>query len=154
MMISAHSAISVPPCWPALRNRQLAPLPVKLAVDGGPAMRLFHKAKQEEIWDGDIEPLGDLEAAQKIRSICQAASSSLDSKPNGHLSEPYERAAKAAMQIAMKISDDLLRDTAVRQMISLCVKAGDLKTAAILFRAVQNVTVQNEVLDENPALRR
>ena len=39
------------------------------------------------------------------------------------------------MEIAIKISDDLLRDSAVCQIVVLCVKANDLKTAAILFRA-------------------
>ena len=52
-------------------------------------------------------------------------------------SERYERAAKVAMEIAMKISDGLMRDDAVRRIVDLCMKAGDLKTAQILFRAIQ-----------------
>ena len=47
----------------------------------------------------------------------------------------YQRAAKSAMEIAMKVSDDLMRDAAVREIVDLCLRANDLKTARILFRA-------------------
>jgi hypothetical protein len=57
------------------------------------------------------------------------------------------------MEIAIKISDDLLRDAAVRQIVSLCVKADDLKTARILFRAIQAVSIREDVLNDHPVLR-
>ena len=57
------------------------------------------------------------------------------------------------MQIAMKISDDLLRDSSVRQIVSLCISANDLKTARILFRAIQAATIREDVLNEHPSLR-
>ena len=57
------------------------------------------------------------------------------------------------MEIAIKISDDLLRDSAVRQIVSLCVKANDLRTARILFRAIQAVSIREDVLNDHPALR-
>jgi hypothetical protein len=57
------------------------------------------------------------------------------------------------MEIAIKISDDLLRDSAVCRIVVLCLKANDFKTALILFRAVQAVSIRNDMLNEHPALR-
>jgi hypothetical protein len=57
------------------------------------------------------------------------------------------------MEIAMKMADDLLRDSSVRQIVSLCMKASDLKTARILFRAIQAASIREDVLNEHPALR-
>ena len=128
------------------------------------ALWWFDKGKPKEIWDEDIQwPIGDIEAAQKIRGICRAASDSaekiggladgLNDKTHTHEAERYEQAAKTAMKIAIKISDDLLRDSAVRQIVDLCLKANDLKTARILFRAIQAVSVREDVLNDYPILR-
>jgi hypothetical protein len=125
----------------------------------------FSKGKRKEIWDEDIQsPIGDIEAAQRIRDICRSAADSAekvggfadrpDSKKNNYETERYQRAAKVAMEIAIKISDDLLRDSAVRQIVSLCVKANDLRTAQILLRAIQAVSIREDVLNDHPVLRR
>jgi len=122
----------------------------------------FSKVKQKEIWDEDIQwPIGDIEAAHKIRAICRSAVDSAeqvaadrpDQKKSKYDAERYERAAKTAMQIAIKISDDLLRDSSVRQIVNLCVRANDLRTARILFRAVQAVSIREDVLTDHPVLR-
>jgi hypothetical protein len=57
------------------------------------------------------------------------------------------------MAIAMKITDDLLRDSSVRQIVGLCMKANDLRTARILFRAIQAASLREEVLEDHPILR-
>ena len=57
------------------------------------------------------------------------------------------------MEIAIRISDDLLRDSSVRHIVNLCVKANDLRTARILFRAIQAVSIREDALNEHPALR-
>ena len=122
------------------------------------------KRKRKEIWDENIQwPIGDIEAAHRIRDICRSAADSAekvggfadrsDSKKNNYESERYERATKVAMEIAIKISDDLLRDAAVRQIVSLCVKANNLKTARILVRAIQAVSIREDVLKDHPVLR-
>jgi hypothetical protein len=127
-------------------------------------MRWFNQGKPREIWDEDIQwPMGDIEAAHRIRDICRSAVDSAekvggfagrpDNKKNKYEIDRYERAAKAAMEIAIKISDDLLRDSAVRQIVDLCVKANDLKTARILFRAIQAVSMREDVLNDHPILR-
>jgi hypothetical protein len=134
------------------------------------AMWWFNKAKPREVWDEEIQwPIGDIEAAHKVRDICRSAADSAenvggladrpdtqnrkDGKKNEHEAERYERAAKAAMGIAIKISDGLLRDSAVRQIVNLCVKANDLRTARILFRAIQAVSIREDVLNDHPILR-
>jgi hypothetical protein len=57
------------------------------------------------------------------------------------------------MEIAIKISDDLLRDSAVRQIVDLCLKANDTTTARPLFRAIQAASIRDDVLKDHPALR-
>jgi hypothetical protein len=128
------------------------------------AMRWFNREKPREVWDDSIAwPIGDIEAAHKIRDICRAAAGSaektggsagnLDSKKKKYEAQRYERAARAAMEISMKIADDLLRDSSVRQIIGLCVKANDLRTARLLFRAIQAASIREEVQQEHPVLR-
>jgi hypothetical protein len=128
------------------------------------AMWWFNQAKPREVWDETIEwPIGDIEAAHKIRNICRAAVDSAEkvagfagrpeNKKNKYQAERYERAAKVAMEIAMKISDELMRDSAVRQIVELCMKANDLRTARILFRAIQAASIADDVLSAHPSLR-
>jgi hypothetical protein len=127
-------------------------------------MWLFDKVKRKEIWEEELQwPIGDIEAAHKIRDICRSAVDSAekvggvagrpDSKNSNYESERYERAAKTAMEIAIRISDGLMRDSSVRQILNLCLKANDLKTARILFRAIQSPSIKQEVLNEYPVLR-
>jgi hypothetical protein len=130
----------------------------------------FDKSEPKEIWDEEIQwPLGDIEAADRIRNICRSASDSAEAigglagradsrkKPDGNQigrdTERYERAARTAMEIAMKIADDLMRDSSVSQIVNLCMKANDLRTARILFRAIQAVSIREDVLNDHPLLR-
>jgi hypothetical protein len=123
----------------------------------------FNKGERKEIWDEDIQwPIGDIEAAHKIRDICRSAADSAEKLAGSadrsdnkikYEVERYERAAKTAMKIAIKISDDLLRDSAVRQIVNLCLQANDVRTARILFRAIQSVSIREDVLNDYPILR-
>jgi hypothetical protein len=123
----------------------------------------FRSGDRKEIWDEEIQwPIGDIQAAHRIREICRSAADSAG-KIAGAAGRPdrkkkfgterYESAAKVAMEIAMKISDDLLRDSSVRQIVGLCVTANDLKTARILFRAIQAASIREDVLNDHPVLR-
>jgi hypothetical protein len=127
------------------------------------AMRLFGKTNHTEIWDEPIAwPIGDIEAAHRIRDICRAAGGSAEkvggsgdvvNKKARNEVERYQRAAKAAMEIAMKVSDELMRDAAVREIVELCLKANDLRTARPLFRAIQAKSISEDVLKDHPQLR-
>ena len=127
-------------------------------------MLWFRKGRRSESWDEAIQwPIGDIEAAQKIRDICNFAADSAekvnrfadraDKKNNAYDTERYERAAKTAMEIAFKMSDDLMRDSAVRQIVGLCMKANSLKTARILVRGIRAVSIREDVLNDHPILR-
>jgi hypothetical protein len=122
----------------------------------------FDRGERKEIWDEEIQwPLGDIEAAHRIREICRSAADSAAKiagaadRPANRKSETerYERAAKVAMEIAIKISDDLLRDSSVRQIVNLCVTANNFETARILFRAIQAASIREDVLNDHPELR-
>ena len=123
------------------------------------AMRWFNKPKPKEIWEEPVAwPIGDLEAAHRIRDICRTAADSAvkaaagDGKNLQDEFKRYEGAARAAMETALKISDDLLRDSAVRQIIDLCLMADDQRTARILFRAIQAPSIREEVLRDHGQL--
>src|ERR1700747_2278387 len=134
-------------------------------------MRWFNnKVPPRDIWEEPLPVLlGDIDAAERIRTICRSATDSAEwvggvaprndnskrSPPKQHETESarYQRAAKAAMEIAMKVSDELMRDAAVREIVELCLKANDLKTAKILFRAIQAPLIRDGLLHEHPELR-
>jgi len=123
-------------------------------------MHWFTKQKPPDVWDQPVDwPIGDLEAAHRIRDICRAAADSAAKAgaPGGqnqqHEFRRYERAGRVAMETAMKIGDDLLRDSAVRQIIDLCLTADDSRTARILFRAIQSPSIRDEVLRDHPLLQ-
>lgn len=119
------------------------------------------KSRRLEIWEQAIEqPIGDIDAAQRIRDICRAAADSAEkvgaqADPDKLLrhNERYQRASKAAMEIAIRVSDDLMRDSSVSHIVELCMKANDLRTARILLRAIQSVAIREDVLNAYPVLR-
>ena len=115
--------------------------------------------------DDTREPHGDLEVARAIRAICRSAAID-DEQTRWSMDLPNQqkesaepkgrrraRAARAAMEMAMKISDPLLRDSAIRQIIGLCMVTGDVKAAQILAGAIQSESIRREALSEYPALR-
>ncbi len=126
-------------------------------------MHWFKSAQRTEIWDEAVEgPIGDIEAAKRIREICRSAADSAEKvgaaadrthKKIKRDVERYERAARAAMEIAMKVSDELLRDAAVRQIVELCLTAGNAATAQTLFRAIQSQSIRDDLLREHPELQ-
>ena len=58
-----------------------------------------------------------------------------------------------AMETAMKISDELVRDSAVREIVGLCMKANNIKTGRALFRAIHAGSIKAELLKEHPTLQ-
>jgi hypothetical protein len=128
----------------------------------------FGKTAPKEAWEEAIDgPIGDIEAAEIIRAICRSAADSavqIGSPADGGTTKRrdkkgerdrtrYQAAARRAMEIAMKISDDLMRDAAVGEIVDLCLKANDVKTAKILFRAIQAPSIRDIVLSDHPALQ-
>ena len=135
---------------------------------GRGVMWRFGKQEAGEVWDEPLDgPLGDIEAAERVRNICRSAADSAElaahladngkrsaRKKQKMESDRYERAAKAAMEIAMKMSDALMRDAAVREIVDLCLTANNTKTAKILFRAIHAPAIRDMVLRDHPELER
>lgn len=133
-------------------------------------MRWFGKEKPGEIWEQAIaSPAGDIEAAETIRKICRSAAESAAfvggfaarsdiarpaiQKKHEEESARYQRAARTAMEIAMKLSDELMRDAAIKDIVELCLRANDTRTAKILFRAIQAPSLREGILREYPVLQ-
>ena len=125
-------------------------------------MHWFRKTRQPDVWEvADAKPLGDIEAAQKIREICASASAIAGriaadgrraDKDKTAEAERHQAAIKRALEIAMKISDDAMRDVSVGQIIGLCVTVNHMKTARILVRAIKSENTRVELINGNPAL--
>jgi hypothetical protein len=134
-------------------------------------MRWFKKERPPDIPDipevASEQPIGDIEAAQKIREICASAELIAEKmaalagrkadnekaeKERAVEAERYQAAVKRALEIARQISDDSMRDISVSQIIRLCVKLDHLKTARVLLRAIQSQKTRAELIAESPVL--
>jgi hypothetical protein len=126
-------------------------------------MRWFHRERQPDVWEvADDQPLGDIGAAHKIRDICASAGAIAEKlvaaggrdaeKKQAADAQRYEAAIKRALEIAMQISDDSMRDVSVSQIIKLCVQVDHLKTARVLLRAIQSERTRAELLADHPKL--
>jgi hypothetical protein len=126
-------------------------------------MRWFHSERQPEVWEvADDQPLGDIGAAHKIRDICASAGTIAErlvaaggpdaEKKLAADAERYQAAIKRALEIAMQIADDSMRDVSVSQIIKLCVQVDHLKTARVLLRAIQSEKTRAELVAEHPKL--
>ncbi|XSC45261.1 hypothetical protein ACF1BQ_003425 [Bradyrhizobium sp. RDT10] len=111
-------------------------------------MRWFRKDRPPEVWETDVQPEGDIEAAQRIREICVSAADIVErmatlrgpkaeTEKNAE-GERYQAAIRCALEIAKKMSDNAMRDVSVSQIIRLCIKADHLKAARVLLRAIQS----------------
>jgi hypothetical protein len=133
------------------------------AVYGAYAMRWFGKERQPDVWEtADIQPAGDIEAAHAIRGICASAAAIAEHMASVHGSKAeqeqasdaqrYQAAIKCALEIAMSISDDAMRDVSVSQIIRLCVKVDHLKTARVLLRVINSGKTKADLIAESPVL--
>ena len=126
-------------------------------------MSWFRKDRQPEVWEvADDQPLGDIGAAHKIRDICASATAIAEAmaaaggrnaeRKRAADTERYQAAIKRALEIAMLISDDSMRDISVSQIIGLCVKVDHLKTARVLLRAIRSEKTRAELIAACPAV--
>jgi hypothetical protein len=126
-------------------------------------MRWFHKDRPPDVWEfAADQPLGDIGAAQKIREICASAACIAGTMTDlsgrkaearkASEAERYQAAVKCALELAKEISDDAMRDISVSQIIGLSVKAGHMKTARVLLRAIRSDKTQAELMAVHPAL--
>ena len=126
-------------------------------------MNWFRKDRHPEVWEvADDQPLGDIGAAHKIREICASAAAIAEAmaaaggrnaeQKRAADAERYQAGIKRALEIAMQISDDSMRDISVSQIIRLCVKVDHLKTARVLLRTIRSEKTRAELIAESPVL--
>ena len=126
-------------------------------------MRWLHKERQPDVWEvADDQPLGDIGAAHKIRDICASAGTIAErlvaaggrdaEQQQPPDAERYQAAIKRALEIAMQISDDSMRDVSVSLIIKLCVQVDHLKTAKVLLRAIRSEKTRAELVADHPKL--
>ena len=126
-------------------------------------MRWLHRERQLDVWEvADDQPLGDIGAAHKIRDICASAGTIAErlaaaggrdaEQKQAADAERYQAAIKRALEIAMQISDDSMRDVSVTQIIKLCVQVDHLKTAKVLLRAIRSEKTRAELVADYPKL--
>jgi len=126
-------------------------------------MSWFRKDRRPEVWEvADEQPLGDIGAAHKIREICVSAATIAEAmataggrnaeQKRAADGERYQTGIKRAIEIAMQISDDSMRDVSVSQIIRLSVKVDHLKTARVLLRVVRSDKTRAELVVESPIL--
>ena len=126
-------------------------------------MRWYHRERQPEVWEVvDDQPLGDIGAAHKIRDICVSAGTIAErlvtaggrdaEKQQAADAERYQAAIKRALEIAMQISDDSMRDVSVSQIIKLCVQVDHLKTARVLLRTIRSEKTSADLVADHRKL--
>ena len=126
-------------------------------------MSWFRRDRQPEVWEvADDQSLGDIGAAHKIREICASAEAIAEAmaavggrnaeQKRAADAERYQTGIKRAIEIAMQISDDSMRDVSVSQIIKLCVQVDHLKTARVLLRAIQSEKSRADLVADHPKL--
>ena len=126
-------------------------------------MSWFRRDRQPEVWEvADDQPLGDIGAAHKIRDICASAAAIAEAmaaaggrkaeQKRAADTERYRAGIRRALEIAMQISDDSMRDISVSQIIRLCVQVDHRKTARVLLGAIQSEKMRAELMADHPKL--
>jgi hypothetical protein len=127
-------------------------------------MTWLRKSEPTEAWEiEDEENIGDIELARQIREICNSVGDSAEAvfvlyygpRTEGQVREidRYERAKKRAEKKIEQISDELLRDTAIYQVLNFCMKARDVENAERLFHRIQTARIAELVKSEHPMFR-
>ena len=127
-------------------------------------MTWLKKSEPTEAWEiEDEENIGDLELARQIREICNSVGDSAEAVSGlyyGPRTETqvreinrYDRAKKRAEKKVERISDELLRDTAIYQILNFCMKARDVENAERLFYRIQTARITELVKSEHPMFR-
>ena len=127
-------------------------------------MTWLKKSEPTEAWEiEDEEKIGDIELARQIREICNSVADSAEAvsvlyygpstETKKREIDRYERAKKRAEKNIERISDELLRDTAIYQVLNFCMKARDVENAERLFHQIQTARIAALVKSEHPMFR-
>lgn len=122
-------------------------------------MRWFRqKAKEPSPQRG---PSGDIVAIQMVRELCQSGYEGIQhtegcvkgQRPDEqHIGQRYQNAKRRALALARQMEDDLMRDSALREVVSLCMLADDARAAEDILRELGSKVVIEMVLTEHPTI--
>lgn len=125
-------------------------------------MTWLKKSEPTEAWE-DEEKIGDIELARQIREICNSVADSAEAvsvlyygpstETKKREIDRYERAKKRAEKNIERISDELLRDTAIYQVLNFCMRARDVENAERLFHQIRTARIAALVKSEHPMFR-
>jgi hypothetical protein len=127
-------------------------------------MTWFRKGKPREPWEIDNNgAVGDIETARQVREICNSVAGSAErvavlfygpsNETKKREIDRFERAKKRAEKKVEQISDKLLRDEAIHQILNFCMKANDIESAERLFHQLQTPLIKTIVISEHPMFR-
>ena len=105
--------------------------------------------------DLDEIMLKERAALVHVRTLCQIYGSCAeivgrdsDEQGSQYEKDQYERGRMEVLQIAVKLTDELFRDSALRASLDFCMKARDLQFATMIAKAVTTVTVQEKIVKD------
>jgi pentatricopeptide repeat protein len=127
-------------------------------------MTWFRKDEPRAAWENDDQgAIDDIKAVRQIREICNSVADSAErvavlfygptNKTKKREIDRYERTRKLAEKRVEQISDKLLRDTAINQILNFCMKANDIESAEKLFHQLQTTMIKKTVITEHPIFR-
>jgi hypothetical protein len=93
----------------------------------------------------------------KIKNMCAVTSASAESVAQSSYEDlakgekqRFESAKRMSLNLAKNITDVSCRDTALRHIFELCMKANDTETARILVRGIQTGSIREKLLEAYP----
>jgi hypothetical protein len=101
----------------------------------------------------------EAQALTKIRNMCAVATAnavSFAQSSHDDLAKAerrrFESAKRMSLELAKNITDVSCRDSALHQVVELCIKANDIETARILVRGIQTGAIREQLLEEHPVI--
>jgi hypothetical protein len=95
----------------------------------------------------------------RVRALCQIYSSSAeiiggdtfsdDQGISEYEKQRYEDGRKEVLEIAIKLTDEFCRDSALQASLDFCMKARDLQFATMVAKAITTKTIQEKVVKDH-----
>jgi hypothetical protein len=106
--------------------------------------------------DLDEMMLKERAALVHVRTLCQIYGScaqvvgreSDDQGISKYEKDQYERGRMEVLQITVKLTDELFRDSALRASLDFCMKARDLQFATMIAKAITTTTIQEKIVKD------
>jgi hypothetical protein len=88
----------------------------------------------------------------RVRTLCQIHGDSAENAANededGDETRQYENVRKEVLEIAIKLTDEVLRNAALHAAFDFCMKAKDFPFATIIADGITRAAVQEQIAEE------